>query len=128
MEHTATLLSDGRVLVTGGQSAGDGNDNFVEKAAEIYDPGTGTWTLVDSMSRARYGHTATLLPDGTVLIAGGAGPRGRSSVYRSIRGIQSILRTVEKCQFDHHSAGISHGGAPEQWECISGRRLDFACQ
>jgi hypothetical protein len=82
--HTATLLSDGRVLVTGGQSAGDGNDNFVEKTAEIYDSATGTWTLVDSMSRARYGHTATLLPDGTILIAGGAGPRG-DLVY-TVRG------------------------------------------
>jgi N-acetylneuraminic acid mutarotase len=91
--HTATLLSDGRVLVTGGQSAGDGNDNFVEKTAEIYDSGTGTWTLVGSMSRARYGHTATLLADSTVLIAGGAGPRGdlvytvRAEVFNPYSGL-----------------------------------------
>ena len=89
--HTATLLSDGRVLVTGGQSAGDGNDNFVEKTAEIYDPGTGTWTLLDSMSRARYGHTATLLPNGAVLIVGGAGPRG------------DLVYTVRAEMFDPHS-------------------------
>jgi len=74
--HTATLLGDGRVLVTGGLSAGDGQDNFVEKTVEIYDPSTGTWTLIDKMSNARYGHTATLLPDGTILVVGGAGPRG----------------------------------------------------
>lgn len=91
--HTATLLTDGRVLVTGGQSAGDGNDNFVEKTAEIYDPDTGTWTLVDSMSRARYGQTATLMPDGTVVIAGGAGPRGdlvytvRAEVFNPYSGL-----------------------------------------
>jgi len=89
--HTATLLSDGRVLVTGGQSAGDGNDNFVEKTAEIYDPGTGTWMLVDSMSRARYGHTAALLPNGAVLSAGGAGPRG------------DLVYTVRAEMFDPHS-------------------------
>jgi Galactose oxidase, central domain/Kelch motif len=89
--HTATLLNDGRVLVTGGQSAGDGNDNFVEKTGEIYDPGTGKWTLVDSMSRARYGHTASLLPDGTALIVGGAGPRG------------DLVYTVRAEMFDPHS-------------------------
>jgi Galactose oxidase, central domain len=89
--HTATLLSDGRVLVTGGQSAGDGNDNFVEKTAEIYNPDTGTWTLLDSMSRARYGHTATLLPNGTVLIVGGAGPRG------------DLVYTVRAEMFDPYS-------------------------
>lgn len=89
--HTATLLSDGQVLVTGGQSAGDGNDNFVEKTAEIYDPNTGTWTVVDQLSKARYGHTATLLPDGTVLIVGGAGPRG------------DLVYTVRAEVFDLHS-------------------------
>lgn len=89
--HTATLLSDGRVLVTGGLSAGDGNDNFVEKTAEMYDPNTGTWTLVDKMSHARYGHMATLLPEGTVLIVGGAGPRG------------DLVYTVRAEVFDPHS-------------------------
>ncbi len=89
--HTATLLGDGRVLVTGGLSAGDGNDNFVEKTAEVYDPNTGIWTLVDKMASARYGHTATLLPDGTVLIVGGAGPRG------------DLVYTVRAELFDLHS-------------------------
>ena len=63
-----------RVLVTGGISTGDGPDNAVEKTAEIYDPHTGAWSLVDHMAQARWGHTATLLSDGTVLIAGGTGP------------------------------------------------------
>ena len=89
--HTATLLDDGRVLVTGGLSAGDGNDNFVEKTAEIYDSNTGTWTLIDKMSNARYGHTATRLPNGAVLIVGGAGPRG------------DLVYTVRAELFDLHS-------------------------
>src|SRR5262249_75164 len=43
-------------------------------SAEIYDPTTQTWSLTRSMSIARDQHTATLLRDGTVLVAGGAGP------------------------------------------------------
>ena len=60
--HTATLLSDGRVLVTGGNNTA---------SAELYDPGTGNWTATGSLNTARYFHRATLLPDGKVLVAGG---------------------------------------------------------
>jgi hypothetical protein len=74
--HTATLLADGRVLVTGGLSGGDGTGNPVEKTAEVYDYRTGAWSLTDAMSNARFGHSASLLTDGTVLVAGGADPRG----------------------------------------------------
>lgn len=66
--HTATLLSDGRVLVAGG---------FVEKGspdgAEVFDPGPGRFYPLPPMLTTRHSHTATLLPDGRVLIAGGYG-------------------------------------------------------
>jgi hypothetical protein len=65
--HTATLLSNGKVLVTGGT---DGT--AVLKTAEIYDPATGQWTATTASLRfTRRWHTATLLTDGTVLIVGG---------------------------------------------------------
>jgi Galactose oxidase, central domain len=63
----ATLLPDGTVLITGGIS----NNFGVLASAEVYDPGTGLFSLLGYMTAARESHTATLLTDGTVLIAGG---------------------------------------------------------
>jgi hypothetical protein len=75
-QHTATLLNNGSVLVTGGIISTNGINNY-NSTAELYNPQTGTWryTGVGSqtgMNSARAGHTATLLSDGRVLIAGGA--------------------------------------------------------
>lgn len=69
--HTATLLSDGRVLVAGGVVAGEGVPTGFSDSAELFDPGAGTWAEVAKMPTLRAEHTATLLGDGTVLIAGG---------------------------------------------------------
>ena len=65
---TATLLADGKVLVAGGSNSRD----FLA-TAELYDPGSGTWTATRNMVTPRAGHSATLLPDGKVLVAGGLG-------------------------------------------------------
>jgi hypothetical protein len=64
------LLLDGRVLVAGGD-IGDGDGPSV--IAELYDPATGAFAATGSLKIGREDHTATLLPDGTVLIAGGHG-------------------------------------------------------
>jgi len=68
--HSATMLRDGRILICGGTA--NANIGGVLDTAEIYDPAAGTFSRTGTMMQARQGHTATLLPDGTVLIAGGS--------------------------------------------------------
>lgn len=74
--HTATLLKDGRVLVVGGRDSTCllTCSPVTWRSAELYDPATGAFSPAGAMSQGRYGHTATLLPDGRVLIAGGTTP------------------------------------------------------
>jgi hypothetical protein len=70
--HTATTLADGRVLVVGGCTTPgcelDGTEGVV---AELYEPGTRRFERTGSLNEWRDDHTATLLRDGRVLVAGG---------------------------------------------------------
>jgi len=77
--HTATVLLDGRVLVTGGF----GKNHKYLNSCEIYDPTTGAWAFVDSLNIARRGHSATLLTNGRVLVAG-----GRNDPYSWLRSCE----------------------------------------
>lgn len=75
---TATALTDGRVLVAGGELITP--SGFVEllSSSEIFDPNSGTWSPGGTLSVARILHTATLLNDGRVLLAGGEDTRGNA--------------------------------------------------
>jgi hypothetical protein len=63
---TYTLLRSGTVLAAGGS----GGSGYLV-SAELYDPASGRWTATADMDGARRDHTATLLGNGTVLVAGG---------------------------------------------------------
>jgi hypothetical protein len=67
IDHTATLLGDGRVLVAGGY-----NGDYLA-SLEIFDPVTRRFQAAGALTEGRSGHTATLLPDGHVLFVGGVG-------------------------------------------------------
>ena len=81
--HTATLLSDGTVLMAGGSEFGANVD--ILTAAEIFDPNSDTFTGTGGLLTPRIEHTATLLKDGTVLVTGGlnvAGTLASAELYQ----------------------------------------------
>lgn len=78
--HSATRLRDGTVLVAGGclEVGANGCTSAPVASAQIYEPARRAWSPAGTMTVGRVGHTATLLPDGKVLVAGGCTdvPRG----------------------------------------------------
>lgn len=73
-DHAATLLRDGRVLITGGADGRLPGEGPVA-SAEIFDPAGNNFTTTGRMHVVRYKHSATLLPDGRVLVVGGSDAR-----------------------------------------------------
>ncbi len=68
--HTATLMLNGQVVVAGGTGL-NGTNSVALSSAEIFDPNTMQWLFAASMPNARTQHTATLMPDGRLLVVGG---------------------------------------------------------
>ena len=82
-QFNLTILADGKLLASGG-SGGFGFDNAASPvyAAEMWDPATGKWTTMDSITVYRgYHSTALLLPDGRVLSAGGEQTGASAEIY-----------------------------------------------
>ncbi len=105
--HTATLLSNGRVVVVSG-SNGTGSTNSVE----IYDPATGLWTSAGSVNVTRQGHTASLLPNGKLLVAGGVfGGTALSELYDPTTGTSAFTGSfVIAARVNHTATTLANGG------------------
>lgn len=109
-EHTATLLSNGKVLVAGGTA---------DNVAELFDPATGTFssTTGQLVVGGRWGCTATLLQDGTVLIAGGrddedvfdAFPLNDAELFNPATGTFTATGAMTQFRYEHAAALLNNG-------------------
>ncbi|WP_434042783.1 MULTISPECIES: kelch repeat-containing protein [Sorangium] len=126
--HAATLLDDGRVLVTGGAEIYRGEEEEEEEeeeegsefaSAEIYDPVSGSWALTAPMTIGRSQHTATLLVDGRVLVAGGSAVEGESDwsryladaeIYDPTAGSWSDAPAMAVGRTGHAATRLTNGG------------------
>lgn len=114
--HTATLLQDGRVLVAGGRREGEWGK--ATASAEVFDPATATWSSVDAMGTARLGHTATLLPGGRVLVAGGSafadvhafGEIASAEIYTPANGGWTPVPPMSTERAFHTAIALENGG------------------
>jgi hypothetical protein len=110
--HTATLLLDGRVLLAGGTSVSPGSPPVPLSTMEIYDPERGTFTPAAPII-PRNAHTATLLNDGRVLLAGGLPGQGAflnvAEVFQPTSGtVSTLMPMVERRGF--HTATLLRDG------------------
>ena len=94
IKATVTLMADGRVLVAGGTARGssiyDQEEDQLTSFTEIYDPATNTWLPGPELKVPRTDHTATELPDGRVLIAGGIGVHPRNGEQYPLSSVEFI--------------------------------------
>jgi N-acetylneuraminic acid mutarotase/uncharacterized protein YjdB len=110
--HTATLLPNGKVLEAGGVMLQDAV--FVETtvaSAALYDPATNSWSAAPSMANARTAHSATLLPNGLVLIAGGsyAAPLASAELYDPTTNTWSAAGSLANARSGHTATLLPNG-------------------
>ncbi|MFN7986789.1 MAG: kelch repeat-containing protein [Thermoanaerobaculia bacterium] len=112
--HTATLLADGRTLIAGGWVGGGAAG--ILSTAELFDPsangGAGAFTTAGSLATGRYLHSATLLPDGRVLVAGGQGASGAlasAELFDPTTGTFTATGSLSTPRFSHSATLLPTG-------------------
>ena len=114
VSHTATLLNTGKVLLTGGIQGAPPNTTVLAES-ELYDPGAGTFSqTLSSLATAREWHTASLLPDGKVLVTGGLNSAGNAIAAvelfdPSSQGFTPAKGNMETARAFHTSTALKDG-------------------
>lgn len=103
--HTATVLSDGRVLIAGGYGGA------YRSGAEIYNPATNGWTTVASMPAASDWQTSALLSDGTVLVVGGYNGAGLKNTYsyNPVTNAWTTLKALSYARYEFTASSLADG-------------------
>jgi len=104
-------LPDGTVLVAGAYESSP-NGPFPLASADVYDPNTGTWKPTESMAVARAYGSATALPDGSVIVAGGVGTTGQlasAEVYNPTSGAWLPTGAMIEARAQHVAVSLRDG-------------------
>lgn len=108
-DHSATLLSNGNVLIAGGT----GTTINTLSSAELYNPSTGTFTTTGGLNDGRTSHTATLLPNGKVLIVGGSDSNDYASasaeLYDPVAGTFTVTGSLSIGRINHTATLLNNG-------------------
>ena len=111
-EHTASRLASGQVLVVGGLT-GTATALAITGTSELFDPTSRQWTPSGSLANARYAHTANVLFDGTVLVAGGFAGSGLATAsaetYSPSGGTWSGAGTMTAARGFHTATLLPNG-------------------
>lgn len=105
--HTTTLLHNGRLLVTGGSTT-----TGPTATADIYDPGTNSWSSAGNLAAVRSSHTATMLPNGKVLVAGGWGSSSRvatAEIYDPVANSWTAVPGMSTPRSNHTATLLADG-------------------
>src|SRR5438105_13123041 len=101
---TATRLVDGRILIVGGGTKGQAND--IDPTSDLYDPQTATFAPTAKTQYWRVGHTATLLSNGRVLIAGGVFLPGGTELYYPSKNAFSLEPSLITPRNNHTATAV----------------------
>jgi Galactose oxidase, central domain len=104
-----TLLRNHLVLVAGGQNFSSGEGNLA--STELYDPVSGTWSRTGDLPLGIWGHTATLLPNGMVLVTGGISSTivANAEIYNPRRGVWSPTNPLTVIRLLHTATLLGNG-------------------
>lgn len=115
--HTLTRLDDGQVLAAGGMTGTFRFPLSLTETTELYDATAGTWTTTGALALARFDHSASLLPDGRVLVAGGTIVRSASSnastdaaeIYDPKTGLWTAAAPMTDARSGHCAVTLTDG-------------------